>query len=101
MSVLMTKMPPSVTTNIESRNPAVPVSPPIVPGSSVRRRPKRRSVGKSRSSLAREPGDEDDERDGHDEQDRDDEQPDDEGDRPPTHELVEPVAQASPPVHGG
>ena len=52
MSVLMMKMPPRVMTNIESRKPAVPSSPPIVPGSSVRSRPKRSSVGKSRSSRA-------------------------------------------------
>ena len=53
MSVLMMKIPPRVMTNIASRKPAVPSSPPIVPGSSVRRRPNRRSVGKSRSwSLA-------------------------------------------------
>ena len=55
MRVLTMKMPPSVTMSIASRNPTVPSSPPIVPGSSVRRRLKRQSVGKSEiaRSLAR------------------------------------------------
>ena len=54
MSVLMMKMPPRVTTSIDEQEAAsCPSSPPIVPGSSVRSRPSRSSVGKSRSSLPR------------------------------------------------
>ena len=36
ISVLTTKMPPRVTASIESRNGQLPVSPPMVPASSVR-----------------------------------------------------------------
>lgn len=38
MSALMTKIPPNVTASIPRRNPAEPVSPPIVPASRVRMR---------------------------------------------------------------
>ena len=101
MRVLMTKMPPRVMTSIESRNAtaAAVAAHRARVERAQQAEPEQRAEVEVRLALV--PGDEHDECDGHDEHDRDHEQPDDEGDRPPAHELVEAIAQASPPVQGG
>ena len=55
ISVLITKMPPSVTASIEKRNGQLPRSPPMVPGSSVRMSDAQaisRNPGRAPASLA-------------------------------------------------
>ena len=52
ISVATMKMPPRVTRSMANTNATLPVSPPIVPGSSVRSRLRQNSSAKSRPSVS-------------------------------------------------